>query len=68
MVVDRNSTMTEKYITKGKGYNTNVSYRPKYNFIEKKTISPLKYKKKEDIPFQDSRFDIFYGTDLKYTS
>ena len=51
MVVDRNSTMIEKENSKGKGYNTNVSYRPKYNVVEKKTISPLKYKKREDIPF-----------------
>jgi hypothetical protein len=59
MSVSRSETAMEKAISKGKGYNTDIAYRPKYNLVEKTTLSPLKYEKR--IPFFDSRFDIFYG-------
>ena len=55
----------QKAISRGKGYNTDIAYRPRYNLVEKAAPSPLKYEKR--IPFCDSRFDIFYGQDKAYT-
>jgi hypothetical protein len=57
--VERNETIMQKTITRGKGYNEDITYRPKYNLVEKAIPPPTKYGKK--IPFCDSRFDIFYG-------
>lgn len=65
MSVSRCETTIEKNITKGKGYNDDIIYNPKYSFVEKQVPRPIKYGKK--IPFCDSRFDIFYGQDKKYT-
>ena len=54
-----------KAVARGKGYNPDIAYRPKYNLVEKGVASAIKYEKR--IPFFDSRFDIFYGQDKEYT-
>jgi hypothetical protein len=63
--VSRSDTAMSKAIAKGKGYNPDIAYRPKYNLVEKGVASAIKYEKR--IPFFDSRFDIFYGQDKEYT-
>ena len=63
--VSRGDTVMSKAIAKGKGYNPDIAYRPKYNLVEKGVASAIKYEKR--IPFFDSRFDIFYGQDKEYT-
>ena len=50
-----------------KPYNTEISYRPKYDYVLSGPVQMPKFKKPEDIQFQDSRFDIFYGVDKHYT-
>jgi hypothetical protein len=63
--VSRSDTAMSKAVARGKGYNTDIAYRPKYNLVEKAVASAIKYEKR--IPFFDSRFDIFYGQDREYT-
>ena len=63
--VSRSDTVISKAIARGKGYNTDIAYRPKYNLVEKAAASAIKYEKRR--PFFDSRFDIFYGHDREYT-
>ena len=51
-----------------KPYNQDISYEPKDACIRKAAVRTLPYKKPTEIPFYDSRYDVFYGHDPAYTT
>jgi hypothetical protein len=68
MAVSRSQTIQAKQTEKGKGYNTDIVYNVKDDYTKKNHGSPFKYCRPEEIPFSDSRFDIFYNQDKMYTT
>lgn len=66
--VGRSQSTFEKTMTKQPAYNTDILYVPKYDFVHKKAVSPVRLKQRHEITANDSRDDIFWNRDWVYTT